>query len=165
MSGEEKLNEFLQAVDDWINCKNILPPKGPSKKFKSEELRGNIEGILSLTADTLRILTAEECLMYAYELHTYGEYLESVKAKENIVLEWADSSIWYIISKTINQYGDKYTKWQEKYYSAVRENPLANDILKIKNHAEARVGVLKGKADRIQKMAEILNNLSRRRSM
>jgi len=45
----------------------------------------------------------------------------------------------------------------------VRENPLASQILKVKNHADARVKILNGKADRIQSMAQILNNLSKRR--
>ena len=113
--------------------------------------------------ETLRILTAEECLAYAYELHNYGEYLESVKAKEKIILEWADGSIWYIISTVLHNYGGQYAKWQEKYYGAIKENPLAADILKIKNHAESRVSLLDGKAARVQKMADILNSLSRRR--
>ena len=162
MTGEEKLNEFLQAVDDWIACKNIMSPKGP-RKGPDGEHRGNISKILGFTSDTLKILTGEECLSYAYELHNYGEYLESVKAKEKIVLEWADGSIWYIISTVMHNYGTQYTKWQEKYYGAIKENPLAADILKIKNHAEARVSLLDGKAARVQKMADILNSLSRRR--
>ncbi len=162
MSGEEKLNEFTKAIDEWISCKNIISPEGP-RKGHDGEYKGNISKILGFTSDTLKILTAEECLAYAYELHNYGEYLESVKVKENAILEWADSSIWYIISTVMQNYGSQYTKWQEKYYSAIRENPLASDILKVKNHAEARVKILNGKADRIQSMANILTNLSRRR--
>ena len=162
MTGEEKLNEFLQAVDDWIACKNIMSPTGP-RQGHDVEYRGNISKILGFTSDTLKILTAEECLAYAYELHNYGEYLESVKAKEKIVLEWADGSIWYIISTVMHNYGGQYAKWQEKYYGAIKENPLAADILKIKNHAESRVSLLDGKAARVQKMSDILNSLSRRR--
>ena len=144
MTGEEKLNEFVQAIEDWISCKSIISPKEPNK---------NLSRVLAFTSETLKILTAEECLSYAYELHNYGEYLESVRSKENAILEWADSSIWYIIS----------TVMQKKYYSAIRENPLASEILKVKNHAEARVKILSGKADRIQNMANVLTNLSRRR--
>jgi hypothetical protein len=113
--------------------------------------------------DDLQMLTGEERLCYAYELHAYSEYIETVRAKENAILEWAESSIWYIISTVMQNYGTQYTKWQEKYYSAIKENPLAFDILKVKNHAEARVKFLNGKADRTQKMADILTNLSRRR--
>ena len=163
MTGEEKLNKFLEAMDNWIACKNIIPSKGPTKKLKSEEYKGNISRILSFTADTLQTLTAEECLSYAYELHAYGEYLESVKVKENIVLEWADASIWYTISTLMQNYGTKFTKWQEKYYSAIQENPLASYLLTIKINAESRVTILNGKSERIQKMADTLTNLSRRR--
>ena len=162
MTGEEKLNEFLEAIDEWISCKNIMSPKGPRKNLDGE-YKGNISKILEFTSDTLKRLTAEECLAYAYELHNYGEYLESVKAKEKIVLEWADGSIWYIISTVMHNYGGQYAKWQEKYYGAIKENPLASEILKVKNHAEARVSLLDGKAARVQKMADILNSLSRRR--
>jgi len=63
----------------------------------------------------------------------------------------------------MNQYGGQYSKWQEKYFSAVRENPLAAEILKIKNHAEARVRTLEGKNNRVIKMAEILTNMARRK--
>ena len=153
MSGEQKLNEFMEAVEAWKSSKNIAPIK------ENEE----IEIILNLKTQDIKSLSGEDRASYAYELYAYAEYIETQKVKEGIVLDWAESSIWYIISKTINQYGDKYTKWQEKYYSAVRENPLASEILKIKNHAEARVKTLDGKADRMQSMAQILNSLSRRR--
>lgn len=115
MTGEEKLNEFVQAIEDWVSCKGLIIPEKPNKK---------ISRVLAFTSETLKILTAEECLCYAYDLHNYGEYLESVKAKENAILEWADSSIWYIISTVMQNYGTQYTKWQEKYYSAIKENPL-----------------------------------------
>ena len=153
MSGEQKLNEFMEAVEAWKSSKNIAPIK------ENEE----IEIILNLKTQDIKSLSGEDRASYAYELYAYAEYIETQKVKESIVLDWAESSIWYIISQTINQYGDKYTKWQEKYYSAVRENPLASEILKIKNLAEARVKTLDGKADRIQSMAQILNSLSRRR--
>ena len=153
MSGEEKLNEFMEAVEVWKSSKSIAPIK------ENEE----IEIILNLKTQDIKSLSGEDRASYAYELYAYAEYIETQKVKESIILDWAESSIWYIICQTINQYGDKYTKWQEKYYSAVRENPLASEILKIKNHAEARVKTLDGKADRIQSMAQILNSLSRRR--
>ena len=153
MSGEEKLNEFMEAVEVWKSSKSIAPIK------QNEE----IEIILNLKTQDIKSLSGEDRASYAYELYAYAEYIETQKVKESIILDWAESSIWYIICQTINQYGDKYTKWQEKYYSAVRENPLASEILKIKNHAEARVKALDGKADRIQSMAQILNSLSRRR--
>ena len=153
MTGEEKLNEFLEAIETWAS----------SKHFASVEEPKEVARILNMKKDDLKMLTGEEYLFYAYELHAYSEYIETVRAKENAILEWAEGSIWYIISTVMQNYGTQYTKWQEKYYSAIKENPLASDILKVKNHAEARVKFLSGKADRAQRMADILTNLSRRR--
>ena len=153
MSGEQKLNEFMEAVDSWIASKTLAKADPPE----------NINAILNFRSEDLKRLSSQDCICYSYELYTYAEYIETVKAKENVILEWAESSIWYIISTVIQNYGDKFAKWQQKYYSAIKENPTASDILKIKNHAEARVTTLDGKSERIQKMADILTNLSRRR--
>ena len=153
MTGEEKLNEFMEAVDNWISSKSL-------PKIQENE---TVSMILNMKSISLDKLTREECLSCAYELYAHSEYIQSVKSKEEVVLDWAESSLWYIIANSMNQYGDKYTKWQEKYFSAIKENPLAADILKIKNHAEARIKLINGKADRVQSMAEILINLSKRR--
>ena len=153
MSGEKKLNKFLEAMDSWLACKSLpLVDDNPQIKM-----------ILNMNSEEIRGLSSEECASYAYELYAYSEYVEGVRTKEKIVLDWADASIWYIISPVIQNYGGKFAKWQEKYYSAVQENPMANDLLTIKIHAEARITTLDGKSDRIQKMADILTNLSRRR--
>lgn len=156
MTGEEKLAEFLQSIEDWKSSKHLKDAKPPKEESK-------LNTILCADYDFLKALSDKECLMYAYELYVYAEYIETIKAKEKTVLEWAESSIWYIIGGVIGQYGNQYSKWQEKYYAAVKENPLAAEILKIKNHAEARVRSLDGKHDRLMKMAETLNNLARRK--
>jgi len=153
MSGEEKLNKFLEAMDSWLSCKS-LPSIDDNPQVKM---------ILNMKSEEIQGLSREECACYAYELYAYSEYIEGVKVKEKMILDWAEASIWYIISTVIQNYGDKFAKWQQKYYSAIKENPTASDILKIKNHAEARVTTLDGKSERIQKMADILTNLSRRR--
>ena len=153
MSGETKLNKFLEAMDSWLASKSLpLVDDNPQIKM-----------ILNMNSEEIRGLSSEECASYAYELYAYSEYIEGVRTKEKIVLDWADASIWYIISPVIQNYGGKFAKWQEKYYSAIQENPTANYILRIKIHAEARVTTLDGKSERIQKMADILTNLSRRR--
>ena len=153
MSGEQKLEEFLQTIDGWIACKGL--PKIDQKE--------DIEAILNMRSQEISQLSAKECLAYAYELYAYADYLESVKSKEKIALDWADSSIWYIISKSLDDYGNGYTKWEQKYYSAIKENPLASDILRIKKHAEARLSVIDGKSSKVLRMADTLSNLSKTR--
>ena len=153
MTGEKKLEEFLDAINDWISCKGLI------KLERNDE----VEAILNMNSSDLNHLSAKECLSHAYELYAYADYVESVKAKEKIVLEWAESSIWYIISKSLDNYGTTYTKWEQKYYSAVKENPLASEILKIKKYAEARLAMVEGKSNKVLRMADTLSNLSKTR--
>ena len=153
MSGEERLNEFKQAIEEWLSSKNVILIQ---PNAEAEETLNWSRGAIS-KADP------SECAVRAYELYAYSEYINHILNKEQYVLDWAENALWYIVADKLQQYGDKFTKWQEKYYSAVKENPLAVQILKIKQHAIARVTVLSGKADKIQKMADILQNLSKRR--
>ena len=108
MNGEARLNEFVDAIEVWKSCKQ-LPP------IQENE---NINKLLGLKSEGIRKLTSEDKASGAYELYIYAEYLQQIKTKEKIILDWAESSIWYIIADRMSQYGDKYTKWQEKYYSA-----------------------------------------------
>jgi hypothetical protein len=153
MSGEEKLNDFLEAVDNWLNCKHLARVDAPD----------DVGEIINARPEDINIWNSEKCNTSAYRLYAYAEYIECELAKEKNILHWSDSSIWFIISPKLSQYGGQYAKWQEKYFAAVEENPLAKQILVIKNHAEARVRLLEGKSDRIIKMAETLNNLARRK--
>ena len=115
MNGEEKYNEFVKSIEEWTKTSGVIDIK-PNPK---------VEDALGLTRDDILSLTNEECNALAFELVCYADYLDTVSAKQKAAYDWADDSIWYIIADKIDQYGDKYTKWQEKYYRAVKENPLA----------------------------------------
>lgn len=154
--GEEILQEFLDNVERYTSSIYLA-------EVDKEKLE-NISNILNFKFSDFEGMTSLECSSAAFQLYAYAEYTESEKAKQKNVLDWADSSIWYIISGTLDQYGDKYTKWQAKFYPAVKENPLASQILKVKNYAEAKFKILDGKHERIIKMADILSNLSRTKS-
>lgn len=154
--GEEILKEFLDNIERYTSSIYLA-------EVDKEKLE-NISNILNFKFSDFERMTSLECSSAAFQLYAYAEYTESEKAKQKNILDWADSSIWFIISGTLDQYGDKYTKWQAKFYPAVKENPLASQILKVKNYAEAKFKILDGKHERIIKMADILNNLSRTKS-
>jgi len=153
MNGEERFEVFKSSIEDWINLHGIQAVK-PNPA---------IDEILNINRDQLRRLTHNQCLEYAYELYAYSEYLDSLLCKEQIAFDWADDSIWYVIADKIDQYGDKYTKWQEKYFKAVKENPLATQIVKVKTYSSARIKVLQNKISTIKKMSEILSSLAKRK--
>lgn len=151
---DDLLTSFLNNVENWTKAQS-LPVVEPN---------ANLEFILNLDGEQLRGMSPTVLLEHSYELYAYAEYLETVKSKEKNILEWSDSSIWFIIGKEMNNYGSEFTKWQVKYYAAIAENPLASEILKVKNHASARVESLEGKSKRITKMADTLTNLARRKN-
>lgn len=153
MNGEERFDLFKSTIEDWINLHAIQTVK-PNPA---------IDEILNLDRDSLKRLTHNQCLEYAYELYAYSEYLDSLLCKEQIAFDWADDSIWYVIADKIDQYGDKYTKWQEKYFKAIKENPLATQIIKVKTVSSARIKVLQNKIVTIKKMSDILSSLAKRK--
>lgn len=154
MNGEEKYNDFIKSIDEWTKALGIIEVK-PNK---------HVEDAVDLSRNDLLNLTNEECHALAYELICYSEYLDSVLAKQKAAYDWADDSIWYIIADKIDQYGDKYTKWQEKYYRAVKENPLTAQIVKIKNNAQSRMTILASKSSNMKRLSESLTNLGKRRT-
>jgi hypothetical protein len=151
--GEEILSEFLENIDRYTKSLHL-------SEVKENQ---NISDLLNFQFSDFEKLTAVECSSAAYQLYAYAEYIETEKAKQKNILDWAESSIWFIISGTLDQYGDKFTKWQVKYYPAIKENPLASEILKIKNYAESKVKILEGKCERVMRMADVLSNLSRKK--
>lgn len=150
---QAKAVAFLQKIDDWIEDRNV------------DLVRKNddIERILNMRPDTISILTPAEALSYSFILFSHAEYVQTLYNKEKSVVDFCDSSIWFIVADKVNNYGGQYAKWQEKYYSAVKENPLASELNKLKLAAESRINRLSGKADTVKKMANVLQETARKR--
>jgi hypothetical protein len=67
------------------------------------------------------------------------------------------------LAQQFNNYGDQYTKWDIKYNSAVKENPMAKKLNTLKNNAKARLTLLECRAEHIKKMGDIMIELSRKK--
>ena len=63
----------------------------------------------------------------------------------------------------MDNYGGQYAKWEVRYYSAIKENPLASELNKLKLASEARVNRLAGKIDALKKMGTVLHDIGKRR--
>lgn len=153
MNGEERYNSFIACIDEWIKSSAIIDIKP----------REDVEKALNMNSSNFSSLDYNDCMSLSYELNCYCQYIDTLLAKQKVCLDWAEDSIWYIISDRLDQYGDKYTKWNEKYFRAVKENPLASQILKIKNTASARIKILEVKSENIKRTIDILLNLSKRK--
>ena len=153
LTNEQKVTEFLSKVDDWIEDRNADLSK------QNEE----VESIMALTSEQVRSLGQEKCLSYSFILFAHAEYLQGVYNKEKTVVEFCDDSIWFMIGDKLHNYGGQYSKWQERYYSAVKENPMTTELNRLKIMSQARLNRLTGKVDNIKRMATLLQDLGKRR--
>ena len=150
----DKAGEFLQKIDDWVNDRN-------SDLMKKND---QAEYIMNLPSGELNNMDARAASAYSFVLFAHSEYLQTLYNKEKSVVDFCDSSIWFIVADKMNNYGGQYAKWQEKYFSAVKENPLASELNRLKLSAEARINRLSGKADIAKKMANILQDIGRKKN-
>ena len=153
LTNEQKVTEFLSKVDDWIEDRNADLAK------ENEE----VKPIMALSSDEVRSLSQEKALSYSFVLFAHAEYLQGVYNKEKTVVDFCDDSIWFMVGDKLQNYGGQYSKWQEKYYSAVKENPMATELNRLKIMSQARLNRLSGKVDNTKKMATLLQDLGKRR--
>ena len=153
LTNEQKVNEFLQKVDDWIEDRNI------DLAEKNEE----VAEIMSMKSDDIRSLSQEKALSFSFVLFSHAEYLQTLHNKEKTVVEFCSDSIWFIVADKMDNYGGQYAKWEMRYYSAIKENPLAAELNRLKLTAEARINRLSGKIDPVKKMASVLHDIGKKR--
>ena len=153
LTNEQKVNEFLQKVDDWIEDRNI------DLAEKNEE----VAEIMSMKSDDIRSLSQEKALSFSFVLFSHAEYLQTLHNKEKTVVEFCSDSIWFIVADKMDNYGGQYAKWEMRYYSAIKENPLAAELNRLKLTAEARINRLSGKIDAAKRMASVLHDIGKKR--
>lgn len=154
LNADESLEKFLATTEKYISSEGIV-----DKKVNPE-----VELVLSLKADQISNLTAEQCAEVAYLLYAYCSHIQKVYNKNLAKLEWCNNALWRILAKEIDQYGTKYTKYEQKYQQAIAGNDFARKVNEIKLHVEARVLWLTDKTRDIRKMADSLMELSKRKT-
>ncbi len=149
----KKYEEFLTNLNNWIQSRHIL------RTNIDEEQKEEIGAILALDIAGISRSTA---LQHAYKLNSYLDYLQTEINQEKTVLNWCDDSIMYIVADKINNYRtDGWTKWEQMFTNAIKENTLASDIYKLRNNVKARVVLMDGRIIHIKRMADILFEVNR----
>ena len=154
LNNEQKAIEFLQKIDDWVE------DRGADLVHKNDE----VERILNMNSNTINNLTPTEVLSYSFILFAHAEYLQSLYNKERSVVDFCSDSIWFIVGNKMDNYGGQYAKWEVRYFSAIKENPLASELNRLKLTAEARTSRLKDKSEIVKRMGTVFKDLGRRRN-
>tara|TARA_R100001082_G_scaffold102614_1_gene72857 strand:+ start:2426 stop:2905 length:480 start_codon:yes stop_codon:yes gene_type:complete len=155
MNGEnqlsiDRLEEFVGKLDAYMSDIVHVEPNS------------EVEKILSLTAFELKALTSEECCEKAYAIYNYCNFLQKKYNKEVAKSKWCEEFINYAVSKVSNQF-DKYTKWEVKVNSVIREDDFVQKVWRVKRVIDGNVTSSSDIIRDIRKQADTLLELSRRK--
>ena len=155
MNGEnqlsiDRLEEFVGRLDAYMSDIVHVEPNS------------EVEKILSLTAFELKSLTSEECCEKAYAIYNYCNFLQKKHNKEVAKSKWCEEFINYAVSKVSNQF-DKYTKWEVKVNSVIREDDFVQKVWRVKRVIDGNVTSSSDIIRDIRKQADTLLELSRRK--
>ena len=155
MNGEnqlsiDRLEEFVDKLDAYMSDIVHVEPNS------------EVEKILSLTAFELKSLTSEECCEKAYAIYNYCNFLQKKHNKEVAKSKWCEEFINYAVSKVSNQF-DKYTKWEVKVNSVIREDDFVQKVWRVKRVIDGNVTSSSDIIRDIRKQADTLLELSRRK--
>ena len=153
LNAKERLGKFVDATEKYINSQHV----GLTK------INPEVVNVLNYDSALLHSLSSEQCLSAAYILFSYADYLQTLYNTNLVKLHWATDAINKVISPMLKQYGDKYTKHEQKYYEAIQDNEFARSLNNIKTHATARVDMLTDKMRDVRRMGDVLIELSKRK--
>ena len=152
LTAQERLENFLDGIDRYIEAKKLGPPE-----FKDEF---RLPEDMSLS--DLDKLTRDDCFNYAYQLYQYADHINQEKSKQETVINWCKSSIMTIISQESENFS-QYTKHEMKEATVIRENMVAKKIHEWNSVAEARVASLKNKEQIVRRKADCLIEKGKRK--
>ena len=146
----DRLEEFVGRLDAYMSDVVHVEPNS------------EVEKILSLTGFELKSLTSEECCEKAYAIYNYCNFLQKKHNKEVAKSKWCEEFINYAVSKVSNQF-DKYTKWEVKVNSVIREDDFVQKVWRVKRVIDGNVTSSSDIIRDIRKQADTLLELSRRK--
>ena len=152
LNASERLKEFTQGIQNYIDCKNLGPPK-----FTAEYVLPEM-----YTTDNLERLTQDECFNGAFMLHQYADYISSEKASQEVVFKWCEKNLNTIIATEVVDM-PQYTKHEMKAAHVLKNNDLAKKIDEWKSVAEARITALGSKEYSVRKKADGLMEKGKRK--
>ena len=158
MSGEEelatesRLKQFESELDSFIDSIGI--------SFVKDDYAIKA---LELTYDQLVKISPQEALIANFKLQQYGLYILSLYNRAENIKNWANHNLNVIVGKYGQQYGDKFTKFEERRCMVVAGNTFAYALNNILLKASSKSTELNKIADKVDKIAYALHELSKKK--
>ena len=153
MNAADRLKEFLEGVDTYINMRSLSTTKF-SEEFALAE---------TLTLEQMDRLTRDDCFNFAYMLYQYADHVASERANHEMVINWCDNSLNSIISSEIQDMAGEYLKHEIKVATILRNHELGRKIKDWQDVAKGRLGKTSSREYNIRRKAEILFEKGKRK--
>ena len=153
MNAADRLKEFIDGINTYMSCKNLLPtPFNP--EFAVAE---------TLSLDALDKLTQSECFNYAYMLYQYADHVAAEKATQDTVVRWCENNLNSILSGEMEEVSHVIAKHEMKVATILRNNDLAQKINDWKTVAEGRLSNLINREYNVRRKADCLMEKGKRK--
>jgi hypothetical protein len=148
---DKRYEEIKQTISDYY------------QQVKLGNLISNneVERYLKLGTVERRKLDPREAAEASLVLTQQAAYIQTEINRHLAVQDWCVEQIDGIISKTINNYGTRYTPKELRRKAAVRESDAATKLERIRLHAQLRINTLNYLPTYLHKVAQSYEALAR----
>jgi hypothetical protein len=152
-AANERLKDFLDGINNYLSCKNLLPTAFHPEFAIAE----------TLSLEQLDKLTQSECFSYAYMLYQYADHVSSERAKQDTVVRWCEDNLNKVIAGEMEDMSHVIAKHEMKVANILRTNDLANNINNWKTVAESRLASLSSREYSVRRKADCLMEKGKRK--
>ena len=154
MNAADRLRNFLDGIDAYVNAKNITPTPFNAEFAVAE----------TFTLEQMQKLIQDECFNYAYLLYQYADHISHERANCENVIKWCDYNLQSIIAEDLkNGVWEQYAKHETKVATIIRDNEVAFKIHEWKMTAEGRLENVKNREYNVRRKADILIEKGKKR--
>lgn len=84
-----------------------------------------------MTYDQLKNIHPEECALLCFKLAQYATYLQKTFNRLKNIRRWSENNLLVVIGKYGKDYGDKWTKFEERKFAIIADNEYAKSLYDI----------------------------------
>lgn len=153
MSGDvkSKIDELEKSLTEY------------GKKFLLDKIYidSEVEKILELRYEQLRVLPRETLFSYAFILVGFAAALQKEHNRQYAKKKWAEHNLNVIVAKEQGNYGDKYTKYEVRRSMIIGDNEYAKALNEIIVNSDVNIEELNFISSKINMMGEILREFGK----
>lgn len=151
MSGQNELT----VEERWAEVDTLLEDY-KKKLFLKLQVNPDVENILNLREIQIKTLDKETSNAYSYLLMQHSLYIQEEYNYHATKNAWAKHNMEIVLGRLAPNYGNKYTKWEEKKAAIILENKYAKILNEFIRETTLRMETLSFIAKKIEIMSTIL---------